>query len=120
MAFERRDIVETIVACRPRDELAPLPIAQSPAHVFARDPGHRREITLAELVADQDAPRAVLFAEQALASSSRARARRDFTVRKLAAATASSVSRKRARQHVHKILVDFGILFCCIPRMPRG
>lgn len=51
-ALERRDIVETIVAIRPRDELAPVPIAQDPAYVFARDPGHRRKITLADLVAD--------------------------------------------------------------------
>ena len=61
--FERRYIVETIVVHRPRDQLAPFPIAQSSAHVFTRDPGDCREIILAELVADNDASGRLLFAE---------------------------------------------------------
>src|SRR5262245_51672156 len=47
-------IIETIIARRPRDHIAPSPVAQNPAHIFARDASHRRKIILTDLVAVHD------------------------------------------------------------------
>jgi hypothetical protein len=63
LAFERRYVIETVVAPRPRHDLVSVPIAQHPAHVFARHPRHRRQVTLVDRVADEDTPATLVLAE---------------------------------------------------------
>ena len=63
-AFELGPVLQAVVARQPADQLEPDPFVQDAADVLARDPGHRGDVALADLLADQDAALADRLAER--------------------------------------------------------
>jgi len=76
------------------DQSPPLQFGQGAAYVFARDAGHCGNVSLPDLVEDDYTPRVGLSTEM-LGKLEQRGATRALTVRKLAAAIASSASRRR-------------------------
>src|SRR6266436_2984142 len=100
-----------VQARRPHHHPTPPPIAHPPAYVFARHAGHRREVALANLVAEHDASRAVVLADMLADLEDRTRHARLYRQKAGGAHCLVGLSQARGH-HVDEVLVDF--------RMPYG
>src|SRR6266700_1778686 len=63
-ALERGLLLETVIAGEPTHERPALPVLQDTADVLPGDAGHRREVALADSLADQHAARADVLAKR--------------------------------------------------------
>src|SRR5947209_6369401 len=72
-ALQRGLALQAIIAGEPADQLGVHPVLQDAAQVLARDTGHRGEVALAHLLADQDAAAADILAERLAEAEERAR-----------------------------------------------
>src|SRR5262249_25461244 len=104
--FERRDVDETVQARQPRDHLVSLPIAHHPAHVFARYPGHRREVAVAALVTNYDASHAVILADMLAELEQGARQSRLYRQKTGGGHRVVGLS-QACGQYLDEVLVDF-------------
>src|SRR6476660_3112397 len=93
-ALKRRSAFQAIAAGYLADQFAALPIRKDAVQVFARNAGHSGEVGLFDLLTDHNAILANALAEVS-ASSRSVTATRPRSGRKLSAAMASLVSRKR-------------------------
>src|ERR1700730_52349 len=61
--FQLRLVLEAVVAGKPADQLAALPVVEDAAHILARDAGHGGKVALSDLLADDDAAGPDILAE---------------------------------------------------------
>src|SRR5580704_2821683 len=61
--LQLRLVLKAIIAGQAADQLAALPVVEDAADIFAGDAGHRSNVALSDLLADDDATRADVLAE---------------------------------------------------------
>ena len=93
--------------------------AQHPAHVFARDAGHRCKVLWSILWRITSAPRAVVFAEMLRELEQGARQPR-FDCQKDGGGHGVVGFPQSCSQHVHQVAVDFRIMLLILLEMLSG